>query len=865
MLINFTRGTMRTNIKTGLSSKEVINRRKKYGSNELTSKGKNSFFQLIIESLSDPIIKILLIALAIKVIFLFKDSDIYETVGIFIAIFLATIISSLSEYGSEKAFEKLNEENSIIKVKVLRNSKRETINIDEIVVGDIVYLESGDKVPADANILKGELYIDESILTGEAKERHASSNDDIYMGSIVTDKSAIIEITKVGDKTYYGKIANDIQEKPIESPLKSRLRVLAKQISRLGYTAALLILISYMFNAVVVSNNFNLERILEFKDFSSHLLYALTLSVAVVVMAVPEGLPMMITLVLSSNMKRLLKRNVLVRKLVGIETAGSLNILFTDKTGTLTEGKLSVEAYVDAELNIYKNINNLSTKNYELIYQSLVYNNASFLNNGTPEGGNTTDRAILSYVGNDDKTKYKILKVEEFNSKLKYSSVETNYNNGTIFIKGAYEKVIEKCTKYHKEDGSVRALIDKKNIESYINIKTSEGKRALALAYKDNSSNGYILLGFIFLKDNIRKEAYEGINKIKKASIQVVMVTGDAKNTAVSIAKELKIIDSNTNKLLTSEEFNNLTDEEVKKILPDLRVLSRSLPQDKNRLVRLAQELNLIVGMTGDGINDAPALKKADVGFSMGSGTEIAKETSDIVIIDNNILSISVAILYGRTIFKSIRKFIIFQLSVNICAVLLSIIGPFIGILSPITIIQMLWINMVMDTFAGLAFSYEPALEEYMEEPPKKRDEKIINKYMTNQIIFNGIYSSLLCIWFLKSKFIYEIYRVDPTNKYLLTAFFGLFIFITIFNAFNSRTYRLNILSNILKNKIFIIIITFIAIVQIILIYYGGEVFRTTGLTIYEFEVMILLAFSIIPFDFLRKIILKKNKIARTI
>ena len=343
------------------------------------------------------------------------------------------------------------------------------------------------------------------------------------------------------------------------------------------------------------------------------------------------------------------------------------------------------------------------------------------------------------------------------------------------------------------------------------------------------------------------------------------MVTGDAKNTAVSIAKELKIIDSNTNKLLTSEEFNNLTDEEVKKILPDLRVLSRSLPQDKNRLVRLAQELNLIVGMTGDGINDAPALKKADVGFSMGSGTEIAKETSDIVIIDNNILSISVAILYGRTIFKSIRKFIIFQLSVNICAVLLSIIGPFIGILSPITIIQMLWINMVMDTFAGLAFSYEPALEEYMEEPPKKRDEKIINKYMTNQIVFNGIYSSLLCIWFLKSKFIHEIYRVDPTNKYLLTAFFGLFIFIAIFNAFNSRTYRLNILSNILRNKIFIIIITFIAIVQIILIYYGGEVFRTTGLTIYEFEVMILLAFSIIPFDILRKIILKKNKIARTI
>ena len=856
---------MRTNIKIGLSSKEVINRRNKYGSNKLTSKNKNSFIKLVFESLSDPIIKILLIALAIKVIFLFKDSDIYETVGIFIAIFLATIISTLSEYGSEKAFEKLNEENSIIKVKVLRNSKKETINIDELVVGDIVYLESGDKVPADSIIIKGELYIDESILTGETKERHASINDDIYMGSIVTDKSATIEVTNVGDKTFYGKIANDIQEKPVESPLKSRLRVLASQISKLGYTAALLILISYMFNAVVVSNNFDITKILEFKDFSSHLLYALTLSVAIVVMAVPEGLPMMITLVLSSNMKRLLKRNVLVRKLVGIETAGSLNILFTDKTGTLTEGKLSVELFTDAELTEYKNINKLSTQKYELLYQSLVYNNSAFLNNGIPEGGNTTDRALLSYIGRDDKTTYKIISKEEFNSKLKYSTVETNYKGNTIFIKGAYEKILEKCTKYQKSDGSVRVLINKEKLTNYVNTKTNEGVRALALAYKEKDSTSYILLGFVFLKDNIRKEAYEGIKKIKNAGIQVVMVTGDAKNTAVSIAKELRIITKPTDKVLTSDEFNNMTDEEVKTILPNLRVLSRSLPQDKNRLVKLAQELDLIVGMTGDGINDAPALKRADVGFGMGSGTEIAKETSDIVIIDNNILSISVAILYVRTIFKSIRKFIIFQLSVNICAVLLSIIGPFIGILSPITIIQMLWINMVMDTLAGLAFSYEPALDEYMEEPPKKRNEKIINKYMTNQILFNGLYGAILCIWFLKSKFISSIYRIDPSNKYLLTAFFGLFIFIAIFNAFNARTYRLNILSNILKNKVFIAIITFIAIVQIILIYYGGEVFRTTGLTIYEFEIMIVLAFSIIPFDIIRKIILKKNKITRTI
>ena len=854
---------MRTNIKTGLSSKEVINRRNKYGSNKITSKSKNSFIKLIFESLSDPIIKILLIALGVKLIFLFKDSEIYETIGIFIAIFLATIISTLSEYGSEKAFEKLNSENSIIKVKVLRNSKREVINIDELVVGDIIYLESGDKVPADSKVVSGELYIDESILTGETKEKHASFNSDIYMGSIVTDKSAVAEVTCVGDKTFYGKIASDIQEKTVESPLKSRLRVLASQISKMGYTAAFLIFISYMFNAVVVRNDFDMSKILEFKDIYSHLIYALTLSVAVVVMAVPEGLPMMITLVLSSNMKRLLKRNVLVRKLVGIESSGSLNILFTDKTGTLTEGKLKVELFTDAELTEFKDIHKLSTKKYELLYQSLVYNNSSFLTGGTPEGGNTTDRALLSFIGSDDKTKYKILSKEEFNSKLKYSLVETSYNKGTTFIKGAYEKVLEKCTKYIKNDGSVRVIISKDKLINYVNSKTNEGSRALALAYKED--NSFILLGFIFLKDNIRAEAKEGIKKIKNAKVQVVMVTGDAKNTAVSIARELKIIDSCADKVLTSDEFNNMTDEEVKMILPNLKVLSRSLPQDKNRLVKLAQELNLIVGMTGDGINDAPALKRADVGFSMGSGTEIAKETSDIVIIDNNILSISVAILYGRTIFKSIRKFIIFQLSVNICAVILSVVGPFIGILSPITIIQMLWINMVMDTLAGLAFSYEPALDEYMEEPPKKRDEKIINKYMTNQIACGGIYAALMCIWFLKSPFISSIYRNDPSNKYLLTAFFGLFIFLAIFNSFNARTYRLNILSNILKNKVFIAIIAFITVVQLILIYYGGEVFRTTGLTIYELEAMIILSFTIIPFDLIRKLILKKREITRNI
>lgn len=856
---------MKTNIKTGLSSREVEESIKKYGKNIIENKKRRTFINLVIESLSDPIIKILIIALGIKLLFLFSNSDIYETLGIVVAIFLACFISAISEYGSEKAFEKLSKENSLIKEKVLRNSKKILISMDEVVVGDIVYLESGDKVPADGIIVSGEISVDESMLTGETKEKYKNiSNNDIYMGSIVTGKNAIIQVTKIGKSTMYGTIALDIQDLTLESPLKSRLRVLAGQISKFGYIAALLVLISYMFNAVVISNNFNINEILKFKDFFPHLIYALTLSVAVVVMAVPEGLPMMITLVLSSNMKRLLKRNVLVKKLVGIETAGSLNILFTDKTGTLTEGKLRVISFSDPSFNEYNDINKLNNKMFDLIYQSLVYNNESFFAGNTIEGGNITDKAILSFVKTDRKDKYSILNIQPFDSKLKYSSVTTNYNGKTIFMKGAYETILSKCNSYINSSGTISRIIDKNKIINYLNEKASLGQRILSLCYSCDDGKSYILLGFLFLKDQIRKKSFEGISLIKKSGIQVVMVTGDAKETACAIAKELNILEDG-DLSITSEEFNNMTDDEVKKVLSKIKVISRCLPSDKNRLVKLAQELNLIVGMTGDGVNDAPALKRSDVGFCMGSGTEVAKETSDIVILDNNIMSITSAILYGRTIFKSIRKFVIFQLSVNVCAVLLSVIGPFIGILSPITIIQMLWINMVMDTFAGLAFSYEPALVEYMMESPKKRNEKIINGYMLNQIICNGLYSTFICIWFLKSNFIKLVYRYDVSDRYMLTAFFGLFIFLAIFNAFNARTYRLNIFSNILKNKVFIFIIMFISIVQIILIYYGGEVFRTTGLTLYEFELMILIAFSIIPFDLIRKIIIKKKKIVRNI
>ena len=856
---------MNTNINKGLTSKEVLISRKKYGSNKLTIKKKHTLLKLIIESLSDPIIKILLVALAIKIVFLFKNSNIYETLGIALAVFLASFISAISEYGSEKAFERLNQENRVLKVKVLRNSNKEVIGIDDVVVGDIVYLESGDKIPAEGILLSGEIVVDESSLTGESKEKNKNVIDnELYMGSIVIDKTAIMKVTIVGDKTYYGKIASSIQEKTVDSPLKIRLRGLAKTITSFGYIAAIFIFLSFIINSLFISNDMSVQELINAKQLFPLIIHGLTLSVAVIVMAVPEGLPMMITLVLSSNMKRMLKKNVLVRKLVGIETAGSLNILFTDKTGTLTEGKLKVSMLIDTDLNEHYNLNYLNKEMYEIMYQSLIYNNSSFLDNGIAQGGNSTDKAILSFVKDDNKNKYRIVNEIPFNSKNKYSSITTNYDGETTFHKGAYELILNNCKHYINNNNEKKLLIIKEMYLEHLKKYTINGYRVLAISMNKNRTlNNSTLVGFILIKDEIRKEAHRGIKEIQDAGIDVVMVTGDSKETALSVAKSLNIIKEEKDLVLTSEEFNKYNDEEIKTKLPYLKVLCRSLPEDKNRLVKISQELNLITGMTGDGVYDAPALKRADVGFSMGSGTEVAKETSDIVILDNDISSISTAILYGRSIFKSIRKFLIFQLSVNVCAVLLSVIAPFIGIADPITIIQVLWINMIMDTFAALAFAYEPPIKEYMDEKPKNKKEPILNKYMKNQIIFGGIYSFAICIWFLTSDFIRNIYRVGENDIYIYTAFFGLFIFLSIFNLFNTRTHRINIFTNIMENKVFLIIIVLITIIQIVLIYYGGELFRTTNLTLMEFELMLLLSLTIIPFDFIRKYMLKKKGVFR--
>ncbi len=860
----------------GLNNDEVKESRKKYGNNSITGKNKTTFLSLLIETLGDPIIKILLIALAIKTIFLFKDFDYFETIGIVIAILVASVISAISEYGSNKAFERMQEESSKINVRVIRNNNITSITIDDIVKGDIIILSSGDRVPADCILIKGKLSVDESSINGETKEAKKESisninnytdKNKVYRGTTIYDGEAYAKVVEVGMNTMYGKMAKELTEVSDESPLKIRLNRLAKTISKIGYIAAILISLAYLFSKIFILNNFNIELIkstLTLNKFLSYLLESLTLAVSVLVMSVPEGLPMMITLVLSTNSKKMLKDNVLVRKMVGIETAGSLNILFTDKTGTITKGKMEVVSILDGDLNEYYLLDELNDKYKTYIEDSLIYNNESEIDSETGKviGGNITDKALRIFAKKSKAHNIKIFDKLPFNSTNKYSSTIIIKDNKKIkLIKGSPDKIIKNSLNYITKNNE-KKILDKEKLLNIIENKTRKGLRAIALSFCDSiypidSIRRNTLIGIIFIKDDIREEAKDSIRLIKEAGVNIIMVTGDSKETASNIASEVGIIDNSSDLVITSKELEKYTDEELKKNIKNIKVVARALPEDKKRLVNITKELGLVTGMTGDGVNDSIALKKADVSFAMGTGTEVAKEASDIVILDDNILSISKAILYGRTIFKNIRKFIIFQLTVNLSAVSLALIGPFIGVPSPIGVIQMLWINMVMDTLAGLAFSYEVPRKEYMRELPKSKEENILSKYMLNEIFVSGIYSLIICLLFLKLPIIDTIFL---NNDHKMTAFFTLFIFLAVFNAFNARTERINIFAHLKENKMFLLIIVFIIIVQISIIYFGFNIFNTTRITLLEFIIVLLISITIIPIDFIRKYINKIKK-----
>ncbi len=864
---------------SGLDSVGVASSREKYGSNRLTVRKSKSFFRKYIESFNDPIIKILLFSVVLNFIFVLRDGDWYETAGIALAVFISTFVSTVSEYGSEMAFKKLNKLSGDHTVCVIRNNTAAEIHIDELVCFDVIHLSAGEMVPADCVVISGSLTCDQSTLTGESRDKQKrpvgrieninnidwrlESENQIFRGSLITSGDAKALVMRVGDSTFYGSMAMEMQSEARESPLKLRLAKLASALSKIGYIAAALVCASDIIHSFAIAGSISS---LSTPDIIQNLLHALTIGITIVVVSVPEGLPMMITVVLSSNMFRMMRDKVMVRKLVGIETAGSMNILFTDKTGTITKGNTSVTSFVTAYGDEYTQSRQMPTKIRATAEISAFFNTASSLDKTKIFGGNSTDRAMLAFalpktLSPDDYTRTAYV---PFDSMYKFSAATVVSSGGkkTTYIKGAPELIIDKCTQYMTQDGTSDNFTDRSKIHAKIKKLTMQSARIIAIAISDtevarsDDFENLTFIGIAIIRDSLRREAKPAITKLTKAGIQTVMITGDNKNTAYAVAAECGIISKKRSGIYTGDELNKMTDAEIKNILPSLAVIARALPSDKSRLVRIAQECDFVVGMTGDGINDAPALKKADVGFAMGSGTDVAKEAGDIVILDNNISSIARAVLYGRTIFKSIRKFIIFQLTMNMCAVGVSIIGTFIGIDTPVTVMQMLWINIIMDTLAGLAFAGEPPLEVYMNEPPKKRSEPVLNRYMACQIISMGIYTISLCTFFLASNRIRSLFRTAPDGIYFLTAFFALFVFCGIFNSFNSRTTSANPIAHLAKNPAFVVIMLAVSIVQILLVKYSFPIFRTAALTFDEFKTAIIMAASVIPANMAIKLIL---------
>ena len=878
--------------KHGLSSAQVEESKSKHGDNSLTEVEKEGFWDKFLGNLNDPIIRVLCVALAIQVIFVFLgETEWFEALAIAIAVMIATFVSTFSEHKNENAFKKLQEDAAKIVCKTYRDGQITNISIDNLVVGDCILLQPGDKVPADGIVIEGELRVDQAVLNGETKEARkvvipegyeepeGSAMDflneyKLFRGSVVCNGNAVMMVTTVGDKSVYGQLAGELQQDDDrDTPLKVKLRKLAGNISTFGYVGGIAIAIALLFQRIVIQNGFDMTAIMEYLTWMTivnDVSQAVILAVIIIVMAVPEGLPLMIAIVSSLNMRKMLKNHVLVRRLVGIETAGSLNILFSDKTGTITKGELEAITFVTGGINEYKSLDKVNKELRDLMSVSIYKNTSAHLNRTGDTikaiGGNATERAILNFaVLKDDMSDVSLVRSIPFDSTNKYSASQIKGKYDLTLIKGAPEKILDKCKHYYKEDGQVVPLSDMSALNAKIDEMAARAIRVLAFAtskgeIKDEAlpdGDDWVLVGIVGIRDDVRPESALAISEVQSAGVQVVMITGDRKETAVAIAKEVGLLKEAADIVLTSDELAKISDDDLKQKLKDIRVIARALPSDKSRLVRVAKDLNLVAGMTGDGVNDAPALKAADVGFAMGSGTEISKEASEIIIMDDNFSSIGKAILYGRTIFNTIRKFITFQLTVNLAAVAICFVAPLLGHEPPLTIIQILWLNLIMDTLGALAFGAEPARKRYMLEKPKDRSESILSSYMKGSILTGIVLVFILSKFFLHSDFVHSVFRPHEDNLYLMTGFFAFFVFIYVFNAFNVRTEKLNLFENLSQNKGFIFIIALIAAIQMIMTFLGGDVMNTYGLTWDEFLFVMGLAFLIIPVDLMRKLVLK--------
>lgn len=858
---------------TGLKSAELEALRQKYGSNKLTQLATESLAKKIIKGFKDPMIMILLVALAVQLIlFALGQAEWFESVGIFIAIIIANGVAAISENSQEnKAAALKAAEEARELTKVIRDGNLQEIHVDDIVRGDIVYLQAGDKIPADGLMQAGTIEVDQAALNGETaeaekiaytKECPEYDADDllnpyyVYRGTIVCGGEGYFAVKVTGDRTLFGKLALEVQSKQRKTPLQVKLEKLAKQISAFGYAGAIAI-IAGIIGKAVFSGNLPPDIL----SWVRLIIDAVTVAVTIIVCAVPEGLPMLTSILLSVQSLRMAKDKVLVRRINGLETAGSISLLFSDKTGTITEGKLSVVEIALGNGKAYADLKMLAKNYLTDITIGAGVNNAAVFSQGEIIGGNSTDRALMQMLVTADLAagtdKTLAAEYQPFNSAKKYSAVTCRYNaKETYYIKGAPEYILSLCTNYIDATGKVQPLKDKSQLEHYMKVQAAKSMRMLAVAKGTSKESELTLIGIVCIRDNVRKAAVLAVQEAQNAGIQVVMVTGDRKETAVAIAKEAGILQSATDLVLTSDELKQKSDAEVKKILSRLRVVARALPTDKSRLVKLAQDLDYVVGMTGDGVNDAPALRKADVGFAMGSGTEVAKEAGDITILDDNFSSLCKAILYGRTMFKSIRKFLIFQLTVNAAAVFTCFIGPMLGENVVLTVIQLLLINLAMDTLAALAYGSEPALLEYMQEKPIPRQEGIVTKAMLNEVMLGAGYITIICLAILFFAPVRSLFGVVDIT-YLKSAVFATFMMVITFNGFNARTDHINVLNNIKGNLNFLVVMGSIIVIQFVFVTFGGQALSVEALSPAAWLLCAAMAFFIIPLDMIRKMFIK--------
>lgn len=882
----------------GLTDKEVEESRKKYGSNEIPDSEPTTFWDEFKETFEDPMIRVLLaIAALMIVMFFFGYAEIYEPLGTIVAVLIVAFVSAKTGVASDTKYRELKDSTKKDECKVYRNGVVTVIEVDDVVTGDKVLLQSGNKIPADGILVSGSLRVDNSALNGEAEECKKTEAEEsfqlpeditgdtfvdahsLFRGAVVFDGEGVLDVRKVGLKTMMGKMAEEMQEDEPDSPLKVKLAKLAKQISTFGYIGAIAISILYFAHFIMVAGGVSAYFDNGIQVILQDVIRAVSLAVVIIVCAVPEGLPLMISLVLMQNTSKMLDHNVLVRKAEGIETAGSLNILFSDKTGTITKGMLEVVDFFTAdgksipipELGSHTEIKKMMDLAIGKNTQSLFDASHKVI------GGNATDQALMKFMGEEAfnaanaNKEYVVTASQGFNSANKFSQARIDHV-GKTFYKGAPEKLLAQAVKYLDADGSEKE-IDQAVLNKKIDELASKAMRVLAFGYSgkplvENAINDdIVIIGLVGIRDDVRPEARDAIHQVQEAGIQVVMITGDRLETAVAIAKDAGLLKSEKDKALSSAQLNEMSDEEVKKIIPDIRVIARALPTDKSRMVRLCQEMNLVVGMTGDGVNDSPALKRADVGFAMGSGTEAAKEAGKIVILDDNFKSIKDAIWYGRTIYHNILKFCKFQLVINVAAVIVSAIAPFFGVEEPLKVTHLLFVNLVMDSLGAIMLGNEPALEKYMTEKPRRRDESIVSKKMMAQILTMGAWLTVLSFLYLKLPFFKGLFADEEQH---LTGYFVLFIVSALFNGFNVRDDSFAIFSGLNENTGFIKVFFAIILVQALIVNAAlipfplftwiGNMFSCEPFGIVGWVTVVILGATMIPVDLIRKAVVGSGK-----